>query len=100
MATVASNVPEPTVQSPTPKPREESTGEKAARDLYCEGQLSQEELVSILVGEEKFWRETRDQLRDPITLEPLGQQTFSFVDGPLATKCVFTNEASQTIETG
>lgn len=68
------------------KPREESRGEKVAKDLYSQGKLSKNDLLLLMKGEEKYWSDSREQLRDPITLEPLGENVFTFVrqNGTLA----------------
>jgi len=70
---------------PTPKvepilPRNETSGEIIARELFSKGELNESELLNILKGEEKFaCEEGRPKLRDPVTLEPLGDHQFTFI---------------------
>lgn len=60
-------------------PRQETAGEATAKQLYSKGDISEAELVHIMKGEEKYWSDSRPELRDPITLEPLGEDQFTFV---------------------
>jgi len=61
-------------------PHTETKGETIARDLYSQGRLSESELLHILKGEQKFASaEGRPELRDPVTLEPLGEHQYTFI---------------------
>jgi hypothetical protein len=47
--------------------------------MYTQKTISQDELIRIVAGEEKYYRHRRPSHRDPITLEPIGECQFIFV---------------------
>jgi hypothetical protein len=56
-----------------------TAGERIARTMYSQGSMSQDELIRIVKGEEKYYKGRGPSIRDPITLEPIGACKFIFI---------------------